>query len=89
MSNTERGICRDIPQKTARARIGVGYRVGRLTVEAPTEERKGSYTVWNCRSMFPEAGDCVLSLPARAETGQPAAEWRGVLARKYGGEQLE
>lgn len=49
MRNTERGISREIPQKTARARIGVGYRVGRLTVEAPTEERKGSYTVWDCR----------------------------------------
>lgn len=82
MSNTERGICREIPQKTARARIGVGYRVGRLTVEAPTEERKGSYTVWNCRSMFPEAGDCVLSLPARAETGQ-VSRW---VARSAGTE---
>ena len=36
-------------QEPARARIGVGYRVGRLTVTAPTEEQKGEYTVWDCQ----------------------------------------
>ena len=30
-------------------RIGVGFRVGRLTVESPTERRKDGYTVWRCR----------------------------------------
>ncbi len=30
-------------------KVGVGYRVGRLTVEGATEQRKGGYTVWRCR----------------------------------------
>ena len=35
------------PDKTV-PQIGVGYRVGRLTVAAPTEKRKNGYTVWRC-----------------------------------------
>lgn len=49
MRNTECGIFQEPPQKTARARISIGYQVGRLTVEAPKEERKDSYIVWSCR----------------------------------------
>lgn len=30
-------------------KIGIGHRVGHLTVESATEERKGGYTVWNCQ----------------------------------------
>lgn len=30
-------------------RIGVGFRIGRLTVMEPTEQRKSSYVVWRCR----------------------------------------
>ncbi len=29
--------------------IQIGYRVGRLTAEEPTEQRKGGYIVWKCR----------------------------------------
>lgn len=29
--------------------IGIGFRVGKLTVQAPTEQRKNGYTVWECR----------------------------------------
>lgn len=29
--------------------IGVGYRIGKLTVTAATEQRKNGYTVWRCR----------------------------------------
>lgn len=36
-------------QTTARPKIEVGSKVGSLTVEAPTEARKGGYTVWRCR----------------------------------------
>lgn len=32
-----------------RPKIKIGYRVGALTVEEPTKERKASYTVWRCR----------------------------------------
>lgn len=32
-----------------RSEIGVGYRIGRLTVASPTAERKSGYTVWLCR----------------------------------------
>lgn len=32
-----------------RAHIDVGVRVGRLTVAAPTEQRKNGYVVWRCR----------------------------------------
>ena len=32
-----------------RPKIAVGFRVGLLTVEAPTEERKNGYMVWLCR----------------------------------------
>ena len=35
-------------KKTA-ANICVGFRVGKLTVESRTEERKNGYTVWRCR----------------------------------------
>lgn len=37
------------PEGPARPRIGIGYRVGRLTVSALTEQRKGRYSVWACR----------------------------------------
>ena len=30
-------------------KIEVGYRVGKLTVEAPTAQRKNGYMVWRCR----------------------------------------
>lgn len=36
-------------RKSSKARIGIGYRTGRLTVESPTGERKAGYTVWLCR----------------------------------------
>lgn len=35
--------------KPNRPEIKVGYRVGKLTVEAPTPDRKNGYTVWRCR----------------------------------------
>lgn len=35
--------------KAIRPKIEIGYRVGALTVEKPTKERKSSYTVWRCR----------------------------------------
>lgn len=38
----------DRSQSPARTRVGIGYRVGRLTVISPTKERKSGYTVWNC-----------------------------------------
>ncbi len=31
------------------AEIGIGFRVGKLTVEEPTEQRKNGYMVWKCR----------------------------------------
>ena len=30
-------------------RIGIGFRIGKLEVVAPTEERKNGYTIWRCR----------------------------------------
>lgn len=36
-------------RRAIRPRIGVGFRVGRLTVEEATERRKGDYIVWRCR----------------------------------------
>lgn len=36
------------PQKI-RSSIGPGCRIGRLTIEAPTEKRKSGYIVWLCR----------------------------------------
>ena len=40
----------DMRKKTpAKAKIEAGYRVGSLTVEAATKERKSRYTVWRCR----------------------------------------
>lgn len=33
----------------ARPKIEVGYRVGMLTVVSATPQRKGSYTIWQCR----------------------------------------
>ena len=32
-----------------KAKIGIRYRVGKLTVEGPTERRKNGYMVWRCR----------------------------------------
>lgn len=29
-------------------KIGIGFRIGKLTVSEPTGERKNGYTVWNC-----------------------------------------
>lgn len=36
-------------EEDAKVKIGIGYRVGLLTVEAPTNERKSRYTIWRCR----------------------------------------
>ena len=37
-------------QKTSeRSTITVGYKVGKLKVDAPTEQRKNGYTVWRCK----------------------------------------
>lgn len=36
-------------QKGIQTPIGVGCRIGRLTIAAPTAKRKGGYTVWLCR----------------------------------------
>ena len=37
-------------QKTSeRPTITVGYKVGKLKVDAPTEQRKNGYTVWRCK----------------------------------------
>lgn len=33
----------------SKRKIGIGYRVGMLTVTAPTTERESGYTVWRCR----------------------------------------
>ncbi len=33
----------------ANPKIETGYRVGMLTVTAPTDKRRGSYILWNCR----------------------------------------
>lgn len=35
--------------KEERPKIGVGYQVGDLIVESPTEERKNGYMIWSCR----------------------------------------
>ena len=35
-------------QAKGREKIDVGYRVGMLTVESATKQRKGGYTVWRC-----------------------------------------
>jgi len=32
-----------------RPKINIGYRVGKLTVEERTEQKRGSYSVWRCR----------------------------------------
>lgn len=32
-----------------RKKIGPGFRTGELTVEAPTDRRRGGYTLWRCR----------------------------------------
>lgn len=34
---------------TERPQIGIGYRVGKLTVVFATDQRKNGYTIWNCR----------------------------------------
>ena len=36
-------------ERSIRPAVGIGFRVGRLTVESPTEERKNGYMVWKCR----------------------------------------
>lgn len=36
-------------RQATRPRIGVGFRVGRLTVEEATQRRKDNYIVWRCR----------------------------------------
>ena len=35
--------------KAAKPRVCVGFRAGRLTVAAPTPQRKNGYIVWRCR----------------------------------------
>ena len=35
--------------KPARTKVGIGYRVGSLSVEEATDQRKNGYTVWKCR----------------------------------------
>ena len=40
-----------------RPTIQIGFRVGKLTVESPTEERKNGYIVWRCRC---DCGDTIL-----------------------------
>ena len=35
--------------KSARTKVGIGYRVGSLSVEEATDQRKNGYTVWKCR----------------------------------------
>ena len=35
--------------RPARPKIGIGYRVGRLSVEEATDQRKNGYLVWRCR----------------------------------------
>lgn len=47
MKATENGLPKR--QKRGGPSIGVGSRVGRLTVAEPTAKRKGGYTVWRCR----------------------------------------
>lgn len=36
-------------EKQSKSKISPGYRVGKLTVEEATSQRRGSYTVWRCR----------------------------------------
>lgn len=36
-------------QTEEKTRIGIGVRIGHLTVEGPSGMRKNSYIVWNCR----------------------------------------
>lgn len=47
--NTGQTRCITGRKGSARVRIGIGYRLGQLTVESPTQERKNGYMVWNCR----------------------------------------
>ena len=44
-SDEKRILHKDIP----RAKIGIGYRIGMLTVEAKTDQKKNGYSVWICR----------------------------------------
>lgn len=39
----------ECPVQRVRPSVGVGYRVGKLTVAAATGQRKNGYTVWRCR----------------------------------------
>lgn len=41
------GLCE--AKRAVRMKIGAGFRVGHLTVEGPTEQRRGGYIVWACR----------------------------------------
>ena len=34
--------------ETKKPRIETGFRIGKLTVVAPTDQRKNGYTIWNC-----------------------------------------
>ena len=34
--------------ETKKLRIETGFRIGKLTVVAPTDQRKNGYTIWNC-----------------------------------------
>lgn len=36
-------------EKQNKPKIGIGYRVGKLTVEEATPQRRSGYTVWCCR----------------------------------------
>ena len=36
-------------KKQNKPKIGIGYRVGKLTVEEATPQRRSGYTVWCCR----------------------------------------
>ena len=35
-------------KETKKPGIEVGFRIGKLTVKAPTNQRKNGYTIWNC-----------------------------------------
>ena len=49
--------------------IQIGYRVGRLTVEEPTAEKKAGYTVWKCRCDC--GGEILLGELAECLPGSP------------------
>ena len=45
-------------KKQNKPKIGIGYRVGKLTVEEATPQRRSGYTVWCCRCDFWIPGIC-------------------------------